>query len=48
MTGTVAGTRSSIPARQVAAVVAGNALEYYDFLTYAYFAVYIGRALLSI
>ena len=36
--------RSSIPARYVAAVVAGNALEFYDFLTYAIFAVYIGRA----
>jgi MFS transporter, MHS family, citrate/tricarballylate:H+ symporter len=33
-----------IPARHVAAVVVGNALEFYDFLTYAYFAVYIGRA----
>lgn len=30
--------------RHVAAVVAGNALEFYDFLTYAIFAVYIGRA----
>jgi len=39
-----AGTRGSVPARHVAAVVAGNALEFYDFLTYAYFAVYIGRA----
>ncbi|MGB6431822.1 MAG: MFS transporter [Candidatus Acidiferrales bacterium] len=37
-------TRGSIPARYVAAVVAGNALEFYDFLTYAFFAVYIGRA----
>jgi MHS family citrate/tricarballylate:H+ symporter-like MFS transporter len=36
--------RPSIPARYVAAVVAGNALEFYDFLTYAFFAVYIGRA----
>jgi|SRR5579872_125003 len=35
---------STIPARQVAAVVIGNALEFYDFLTYAFFAVYIGRA----
>lgn len=25
------------------AVVAGNALEFYDFLTYGYFAIYIGR-----
>jgi MHS family citrate/tricarballylate:H+ symporter-like MFS transporter len=37
-------TRASVPARHVAAVVVGNALEFYDFLTYAYFAVYIGRA----
>ncbi len=37
-------SRTSIPARHVAAVVAGNALEFYDFLTYAFFAVYIGRA----
>jgi len=37
-------TRASIPARHIAAVVAGNALEFYDFLTYAFFAVYIGRA----
>jgi MFS family permease len=29
--------------RHVAAVAAGNALEFYDFVTYAYFAVYIGR-----
>jgi MFS family permease len=28
----------------VAATVAGNALEFYDFLTYTFFAVYIGRA----
>lgn len=37
-------TRASIPARHVAAVVAGNMLEFYDFLTYAFFAVYIGKA----
>jgi MFS transporter, MHS family, citrate/tricarballylate:H+ symporter len=37
-------TRGSVPARYVAAVVVGNALEFYDFLTYAFFAVYIGRA----
>jgi MFS family permease len=30
--------------RHVAAVIAGNALEFYDFLTFSYFAVYIGRA----
>ncbi len=37
-------TVKAIPARYVAAVVVGNALEFYDFLTYAFFAVYIGRA----
>jgi MHS family citrate/tricarballylate:H+ symporter-like MFS transporter len=37
-------TATSIRARHVAAVVVGNALEFYDFLTYAFFAVYIGRA----
>ena len=30
--------------RQVAAVAAGNALEFYDFLTYGFFAPQIGRA----
>lgn len=30
--------------RHIAAVVVGNALEFYDFLTYAFFAVYIGQA----
>jgi MFS family permease len=30
--------------RQVAAVVVGNALEFYDFVTYAFFAVQIGHA----
>jgi MFS family permease len=33
-----------VPIRQVVAVVVGNALEFYDFLTYAFFAVQIGRA----
>jgi len=32
-----------ISSRQVAAAVAGNALEFYDFTTYAYFAVQIGH-----
>ena len=35
---------SRVSARQIAAVVAGNALEFYDFLTYAFFAVHIGNA----
>ena len=32
-----------VPTGIVAATVAGNALEFYDFVTYAFFAVYIGR-----
>jgi len=28
----------------LAAIVAGNAIEFFDFLTYSFFAVYIGRA----
>ncbi|HEX4179376.1 MAG TPA: MFS transporter [Caulobacteraceae bacterium] len=35
---------SAIPPRLVAAAVVGNALEFYDFTTYAYFAVQIGHA----
>lgn len=40
-----AGARpgAAVPKRVVAATVAGNALEFYDFVTYAFFAVYIGR-----
>ena len=34
---------AGIPRRVVAATVAGNALEFYDFVTYAFFAVYIGK-----
>jgi MHS family citrate/tricarballylate:H+ symporter-like MFS transporter len=37
-------TRQSVPARLIVAVVIGNALEFYDFLTFSFFAVYIGRA----
>ncbi len=33
----------AVPRRVVAATVAGNALEFYDFVTYAFFAVYIGK-----
>jgi MFS family permease len=40
----VAATPASrVPHRVVAATVAGNALEFYDFVTYAFFAVYIGN-----
>ncbi|MFP5473485.1 MAG: MFS transporter [Gammaproteobacteria bacterium] len=37
-----AGVRA--PTNVVAATVAGNALEFYDFVTYSFFAVYIGKA----
>jgi MFS family permease len=33
----------SIPRRHIAAAVLGNALEFYDFVTYAFFAVFIGQ-----
>lgn len=35
---------STVPRRIVAAAIAGNALELFDFLAYAFFAVYIGKA----
>src|SRR5437588_11149904 len=31
--------------KQIAAVVSGNALEFYDFVTYSFFAAQIGRTL---
>lgn len=43
MTGAL-GTVPRVRKRVVAATVAGNALEFYDFVTYAFFAVYIGQA----
>ncbi|CAG4917045.1 MFS transporter [Paraburkholderia saeva] len=36
-------TRPAISRVAVAGAVAGNALEFYDFVIYAFFAVYIGR-----
>jgi MHS family citrate/tricarballylate:H+ symporter-like MFS transporter len=36
--------RQLLAPRHLAAIAAGNALEFYDFLTYAFFAIYIGRA----
>jgi MFS family permease len=33
-----------LPARQIFAVALGNAVEFYDFVTYAFFAAQIGRA----
>src|SRR5690348_5613576 len=37
--------RSPLTGRQIAAVASGNALEFYDFVTYSFFAVQIGRSL---
>lgn len=36
-------TAFALRPRQIAAVAMGNALEFYDFVTYAFFAVQIGR-----
>jgi MFS transporter, MHS family, citrate/tricarballylate:H+ symporter len=36
-------TAPGLPARHVIAVALGNALEFYDFVTYAFFAAQIGR-----
>jgi MFS family permease len=38
-----AASPRSIPLRFVAAVFLGNGLAFYDFLTFSYFSVYIGR-----
>jgi MFS transporter, MHS family, citrate/tricarballylate:H+ symporter len=37
--------RPALTPQQIAGVAAGNALEFYDFITYSFFAVQIGRAL---
>src|SRR6266850_3015044 len=36
-------TTRRVPIRHVLAVFVGNGLEFYDFLTFSYFAVYISR-----
>src|ERR1700757_3355046 len=36
--------QTRVPVAVVAAAVAGNALEFFDFVTYAFFAVYIAEA----
>jgi MFS family permease len=38
------GGRGKVPVKVVAATVAGNALEFFDFGVYAFFAVYIAEA----
>jgi MFS family permease len=39
---------AAISRKAVAAAIAGNALEFYDFVLYAYFAIYIGHAFFPI
>lgn len=39
------GQRPRLSRRQIAGVVAGNGLEFYDFLTFSFFAAQIGRTL---
>ena len=41
--GSSAPRTERVPTSIVAATVAGNAMEFYDFTTYAFFAVYIGN-----
>jgi MFS transporter, MHS family, citrate/tricarballylate:H+ symporter len=36
--------KQKLQRRHVAAVIAGNALEFYDFVTYAFFSIQIGHA----
>ena len=40
--------RGGLTRRHIAAVTLGNALEFYDFLTYAFFAIQIGHALFPV
>jgi MFS family permease len=42
-TGADVGTRDRVPLKHVMAVFLGNGLEFYDFLTFSFFAVYIAR-----
>jgi MFS family permease len=39
-----APSQKRVPLKHVIAVFIGNGLEFYDFLTFSYFSVYIGRA----
>ena len=43
-----APAQPTISRKAVAAAIAGNALEFYDFVLYAYFAIYIGQAFFPI
>ena len=39
----LSGQSEKPPVKAIAAAVAGNALEFYDFIVYSFFAVYIGQ-----
>lgn len=41
--GKTSGQTEKPPVKAIAAAVAGNALEFYDFIVYSFFAVYIGQ-----
>jgi MHS family citrate/tricarballylate:H+ symporter-like MFS transporter len=43
VSGLPAKVSKAVPMRHVIAVFIGNGLEFYDFLTFSYFAIYIGR-----
>src|SRR5580698_6538415 len=43
--GEIVPGRMVLKRRHIAAVTLGNALEFYDFLTYSFFAIQIGHAL---
>ena len=47
-TGQVAAEHNKPPAKAIAAAVAGNALEFYDFIIYSFFAVYIAQSFFPI
>jgi MFS family permease len=42
--GIAGSAQTGLPARHIAAVALGNAIEFYDFVTYTFFAAQIGRA----
>ena len=44
ITDTAGVQKASMPLRHVAAAVVGNALSFYDFLTYSFFSIQIGHA----
>jgi MFS family permease len=47
-TASSSAAQPAISRKAVAAAIAGNALEFYDFVLYAYFAIYIGQAFFPI